>query len=71
MLLSKLAEDAEISSISRPFFSPLSDLPFYNSPGSFPVSSMLAERCISLPSGASLKNEEIELVCGELKKILK
>ena len=51
---------------SRPFFTPMSELPFYNSRGSFPVSSMLAERGMSLPSGASLKGEEIELVCKAL-----
>jgi len=54
---------------SRPFFSPLPDLPFYNARGSFPVSRELAQRGLSLPSGASLKDEEIELVCSELKRI--
>lgn len=54
---------------SRPFFTPMSELPFYNDPKPFPVSKMLAERGISLPSGASLKNREIEFICSELKKI--
>jgi len=54
---------------SRPFFTPLSDLPFYKANGEFPVSRRLQERGITLPSGASLKNREIELICGELKKI--
>jgi len=51
---------------SRPFFTLLSELPFYDSRGSFSVSKMLAMRGISLPSGASLKGDEIEFVCKAL-----
>ncbi|MEM0360841.1 MAG: DegT/DnrJ/EryC1/StrS family aminotransferase, partial [Candidatus Diapherotrites archaeon] len=54
---------------TRPFFTPLSELPFYKTKEKFPVSRHLHLHGLTLPSGASLKSEEIDFVCSELKKM--
>lgn len=56
---------------SRPFFTPLTALPFYNSKAKFPVSDLLHRKGLILPSGTNLKNNEIDLICSELKKMVR
>ncbi|MCX6802573.1 MAG: DegT/DnrJ/EryC1/StrS family aminotransferase [Candidatus Diapherotrites archaeon] len=53
---------------TRPFFTPLSELPFYKTREEFPASKFLGAHGLTLPSGASLKNDEIDFICNELKK---
>ncbi|OGY20659.1 MAG: hypothetical protein A3A65_00515 [Candidatus Chisholmbacteria bacterium RIFCSPLOWO2_01_FULL_49_14] len=47
---------------TRPFFSPLHRLPMYRQADRFPVSSMLAKRGMSLPSGTTLTRIDIARV---------
>lgn len=54
---------------TRPFFTPLTNLPFYKSRERFPVSEYLHKHGLSLPSGVTLKNEQIDFICKELKKL--
>ena len=51
---------------TRPFFVPMHLLPMYNSGERLPIAEDLAERGLNLPSGASLKREQIEFICMNL-----
>lgn len=65
----KVASILEKSGIeTRPFFTPLTKLPFYKTKERFPVSEYLALRGICLPSGVTLKDSQIDFICKELKK---
>jgi perosamine synthetase len=56
---------------TRPFFTPLTKLPFYRTKERFPVSEYLYKHGLSLPSGVTLKNEQIDFICKELMKLAK
>jgi len=58
---------------TRPFFYPLHEMPPYKrfTAGSFPVTVMLSERGLNLPSSIKLTEEEIVYVTRVIAKILK
>ena len=56
---------------SRPVFYLLTDMPPYKSKEKFPVAREISRRGISLPSGVSLKESEINKVVGLIKKFSK
>jgi perosamine synthetase len=51
---------------SRPFFYPIHTLPMYNTGQSLPVAEELARRGLNLPSGATLRPEQIDYICDTL-----
>jgi perosamine synthetase len=51
---------------TRPFFYPVHALPMYNTGQSLPVAEDLGRRGINLPSGATLRPAQIDLVCDTL-----
>jgi len=60
---------------SRPFFYPLHDQPALRKLGikpqhDCPVSERIAKQGLYLPSGLGLKNDEINVVCNSIKKLL-
>ena len=55
---------------TRPGFYPFSDMPPYNAP-QLPVSRDVGSHVISLPSFASLTDDEVALICEELKGLRK
>lgn len=56
---------------TRPFFVPIHRLPMYKQTGNFSNTDYLSENGLSLPSGANLKQSEIEYICSEVKKFIK
>lgn len=63
---------------TRPFFSPLSSLPAYsavvadtNYRERNPVSYELGDKGINLPSSLSLREDQVEFICGKLLPILR
>ncbi len=56
---------------TRPFFYPLhSQPPFPDCDAEFPVADRLAVKGISLPSSITLNSDEIERVCGCIRKLI-
>ena len=56
----------------RPFFYPLSSLPFINEKVHTPVSFDISQRAINLPCGLNIKKTDVDLVCNILiKRILR
>ena len=72
----RMAEELYKAGIeTRPFFLGMHEQPVFHKMGLFtgekyPVSEKLARKGIYLPSGLSLKEEEISFISGSLKKIL-
>lgn len=56
---------------TRPFFVPMHKLPMYKQIGDFSNTDYLSENGLSFPSGANLKQSEIEYICSEIKKFIK
>lgn len=56
---------------TRPGFYPFHAMPIYNSKIILPVADEISKRIISLPSFPTLKEEEIEYICGSLKSLMK
>jgi perosamine synthetase len=56
---------------TRPFFYPLHKLPYINDKVKLPVTEYLAENGLNLPSGVTLKKEDIGYIADTIKKILK
>ena len=55
---------------TRPFFHPMHVMPPYKNEEKFPVAEEISRKGINLPSGVSLKEEEIKFICNEIKKEL-
>ncbi len=60
---------AKVGIETRPFFTPLTKLPFYRTKERFPVSEYLYRHGLCLPSGVTLKDWQIDFICKELKKL--
>ena len=56
---------------SRGFFHPLHSQPCYNVKGEFPNAVRAYERGLSLPSSVTLREEQIEYVCREIKLFMR
>ena len=61
---------------SRPYFSPIHLQPFYRekfgyNPGDFPVAEYLGKVSLALPFSSVMTEEQVDLVCDTLKKVLK
>ncbi|TSC78296.1 MAG: perosamine synthetase [Parcubacteria group bacterium Gr01-1014_33] len=56
---------------TRPFFLPMSDLPYMRQHGHFPHARRLARTGLILPSGANLEEKDIALISDRIKKVLK
>jgi perosamine synthetase len=56
---------------TRPFFTPMHDLPMYKQKGDFAVSDYLAKNGLSFPSGTGLKESQIEYICKEIIKFIR
>jgi perosamine synthetase len=56
---------------TRPFFVPMHKLPMYKNNSKFPNSDYLGDNGICLPSGAGLKESEIEFISKEVKTFIK
>ncbi len=61
---------------SRPYFSPIHLQPFYREkfgykPGDFPVAEYLGKVSLALPFSSVMTEEQVDLVCDTLKKVLK
>lgn len=54
---------------TRPFFVPLHELPAFESPTGFPVSTRLGHHGINLPSGSGLTREDVDRVCDAVLDI--
>ncbi len=54
---------------SRPFFYPIHQMPPYRTEEEFPVADMLSATGINLPSAASLKEEEINMICEIIRNV--
>ncbi len=68
----KLAEYLKSKGIeTRPFFVPMHELPMYKTNEKFVNTQYLAANGISLPSGLSLKPEQIKYISSEIKKFIK
>ena len=52
---------------SRPFYPDLHAEPVYAQVGSYPVAEEVARRGLWLPSSAKLTNDQIEIICSEIK----
>jgi len=52
---------------TRPFFYPLSEMPFYNDGNEYPVSKEISRKGINLPSFVSITEEKIKYVCDQIK----
>lgn len=74
---SKLAKERAIHALesenieTRPFFTPIDKLPFYESSNDCPVSNDIYERGLNIPSYPSLREEEQEKIINTLRKINK
>jgi len=55
---------------TRPIFYPLHRMPPYKQDGLFPNAEYISDSGLNLPSGVTLKDEEIEYICETLKKCL-
>ncbi|NQE05711.1 Aspartate aminotransferase [ANME-1 cluster archaeon GoMg1] len=55
---------------TRPFFYPVHVMPPYKNNEGYPVAEEISRKGINLPSGVSLKEEEIKFICNEIKKEL-
>jgi len=55
---------------SRPFFYPLSVMPYLSQPVNTPVTMNTYMKGINLPTYFDLKEEEVKLICREIKTIL-
>ena len=55
---------------TRPFFIPMHRLPIHRRMISLPVCEDLAKRGVSLPCFVQIKDEQIEYVCSQIKRIL-
>jgi len=54
----------------RPFFYPLSSLPFIKTKSNAPVSTDISSRAINLPCGMSTSKKDVNYICESLIKIL-
>src|SRR5438094_4652391 len=60
---------------ARPYFPPIHLQPFYRqrfgfAPGSFPVAEAAGGACLALPFFGTMREEQVDLVCGELEEVL-
>ena len=60
---------------ARPYFPPIHLQPFYRqrfgfAPGSFPVTEAAGGACLALPFSSTMREEQVDLVCGELEEVL-
>jgi len=60
---------------ARPYFPPIHLQPFYRqrfgfAPGSFPVAEAAGGACLALPFSGTMREEQVDLVCGELEEVL-
>jgi perosamine synthetase len=53
---------------SRTMYPPINRQVCYNEPGDFPVSNLVGEKGLWLPSSSQLANEEIEMICTAIKE---
>lgn len=71
-LRNKLANYLKKNGIqTRPFFVPMHKLPMYREKRNYENSDYLAENGLSLPSGVTLSDNEIEYICSKVKKFLR
>lgn len=56
---------------TRPVFYPVHKLPMYSSPGKFPRAEVIGSRGINLPSGPSLKREQVTQIGEEISRFFK
>lgn len=56
---------------TRPFFTPMHELPMYKSKGDFIVSNFISQNGICLPSAITLKKNDIEFICELINKFVK
>ncbi|MGQ9585016.1 MAG: DegT/DnrJ/EryC1/StrS family aminotransferase [Anaerolineae bacterium] len=54
---------------TRPFFYPIHIMPPYDRGERFPVAERLAARGVNLPSGLSLTEEQIAMICGAIRDL--
>ena len=54
---------------TRPFFLPMSDLPYLRQVGSFPHARRLARTGLLIPSGANLEEKDIALISDRIQKV--
>lgn len=64
-ILAKRLDEASIE--TRPFFQPVSSMPFYEEVNN-PISYFLGEKGISLPSYPYLEEDDIKLICDIIKE---
>ncbi|MBX7234797.1 MAG: DegT/DnrJ/EryC1/StrS family aminotransferase [Caldilineales bacterium] len=60
---------------SRPYFSPIHLQPFYRQrfgyePGAFPITEELGQVSLALPFSGVMTEDEVDWVCGRLKKVV-
>jgi perosamine synthetase len=60
---------------ARPYFPPIHLQPFYRTqfgfrPGDFPHSEAAGESCLALPFFSTMREEEVDVVCGALREVL-
>jgi len=60
---------------ARPYFPPIHLQPFYRqrfgfAPGSFPVAEAAGGACLALPFSGTMREEQVDVVCGELEEVL-
>ena len=60
---------------ARPYFPPIHLQPFYRqrfgfAPGGFPVAEAAGGACLALPFSGTMREEQVDLVCGELEEVL-
>jgi len=54
---------------TRPYFYPISDLPMYSYTNT-PVTKLISQRGINLPSFFDITKHQVQYICNELKKLL-
>lgn len=68
----KLAARLKVIGVdTRPFFLPMSDLPYLRQKGSFPHSRQLARTGLILPSGANLEEKDVEIISNRIYKVIR
>jgi perosamine synthetase len=55
---------------SRPFFYPMSDMPYLEQTDKTPVTHELFQKGINLPTYFDLTEEQVKFVCNSVKAIL-
>ena len=55
---------------SRPFFYPMSQMPYINENVDTPVVDKIYKRGINLPTYFDLEEEQVKFICGVIKQLL-